>query len=192
MAMVRTFVSTMVCLGLSLALFSAAPAANAADPAVQQLIDRAQIENLLAAAVFAVDRRDPEAFRNYFTSDGEVQTVPSKLHPEGGATYKGEKLKDFITKNQRLNAEAAMAGGGGNAGDATPANIRATGNGVSHHIVSSNHIEFIDATHARHLGYWSLNGRINGVYSDLLVKADGKWLFQVRKIHYDSLNPDAK
>jgi hypothetical protein len=191
--------------------------AKSLDAVVQELKDRADIENIIAGTTFAADRMDGEGFAKYFAPDGEVVTVASKMHPEAGQTYKGpERLSFFVTKNQRAGSEfgpaastptgagappAAEGTPSGNASNAPPAGgppggmaamMAAGGNGVMHHIETNSYIKILDSSHAKHWGYWNLNvGGFAGVYDDDFIKINGKWFLNIRRIHYGSLNPEA-
>jgi hypothetical protein len=60
-----------------------------------------------------------------------------------------------------------------------------------YHVMANSTIEILDATHARHQSYAQTvraadNGQFvvgfMGRYEDVLVKVDGRWLIQVRKL----------
>jgi hypothetical protein len=62
---------------------------------------------------------------------------------------------------------------------------------LMHHIVTNSSFEFVGDSEARHYGYWiTMVGDMQkgftvpamGHYEDVLVKANGRWLFKSRKL----------
>ncbi len=199
----------------AVAISTVAGGSNAAESnqarSLQQMVDRAEIENLMAALVFAADRRDATTWAAYFAPGGELRTVPSTNHPDAGVVYKGATLPTFLTKNIRPAAPGATAAP--TLASATPA----------HHIVTSNYITFTGPNTAKHYGYWMMAGGGGGAaaaaaanadpaagataatpaggaggariaaigsYDDEFVRINGKWMLKTRIIHYGDTKPD--
>lgn len=153
-------------LGLVLA---AASAAAADDAAVQKLLDRAEIEELVARYVHALDTHDADAYASVFAEDAVYETPMT--------TYRGRaEVRKLVTdlEASRVRNEAE--------GRPTPR---------LYHVMSNSSIEILDATNARHKAYAQTvraadNGQIvvgfMGRYEDVLVKRGGRWVIQTRKL----------
>jgi 3-phenylpropionate/cinnamic acid dioxygenase small subunit len=151
-----------------IALAAGAPALGD-DAAVQKLLDRAEIEALVARYVTALDTRDADAYANVFAEDA-VFELP-------GAVHRGRaEIRKIVTDLQDSRARNEAAG-------RPSANL--------YHVMSNTSIEIIDATNARHQSYAQTvraaeNGQFivgfMGRYEDVLVKRDGRWQIQSRKL----------
>ena len=139
--------------------------------------DRAQIEDLQARYLFALDFRDPEAYAATFTEDGVLDYGAGKIQ--------GRQAIGDMVKNMRANAERQQSQ---DTSGLRPAAGR-------HNI--SNIVLEIDGDRARGTAYWFHMGNANperaaqlnsfGHYEDELVKVDGEWLFSLRKIYNEQV-----
>jgi 3-phenylpropionate/cinnamic acid dioxygenase small subunit len=155
--------------GLVLIALAAGAPALGDDAAVQKLLDRAEIEALVARYVTALDTRDADAYANVFAEDA-VFELP-------GAVHRGRaEIRKIVTDLQDSRARNEAAG-------RPSANL--------YHVMSNTSIEIIDATNARHQSYAQTvraaeNGQFivgfMGRYEDVLVKRDGRWQIQSRKL----------
>jgi hypothetical protein len=154
-------------------LLAAAPI-SAADSYAE---DRAQIEDLQARYLFALDFRDPEAYAATFTEDGVLDYGAGKIR---GRTAIAE-----MVANMRANAERQRA-------EDTSGLRPAAGR----HNITNIVIE-VNGDRARGTAYWFHIGNANpqraaqvnsfGHYEDELVKVDGEWLFSLRKIYNEQI-----
>jgi uncharacterized protein (TIGR02246 family) len=154
---------------LCFALAAASTAAAADDAAVQKLLDRAEIEELVARYVHALDTHDADAYEGVFAEDAVYETPI--------ATYRGRAaIRKIVTdlEASRVRNEAE--------GKPSP---------HLYHVMANSTIEILDATNARHRSYAQTvraaeNGQFivgfMGRYEDVLVKRDGRWLIQTRKL----------
>lgn len=144
----------------------------AEDPAavaLQRLLDRAEIEELVARYVTALDTLDADAYEGVFTEDGEYDVT--------GRVYKGRAaIRKIVTDLQASRARNEAAGA------PSP---------QLYHVMSNSSIEIVDAANARHQSYAQTvrladNGQFvagfMGRYEDVLVKVDGRWLIKSRKL----------
>jgi ketosteroid isomerase-like protein len=155
--------------GLVLIALAAGAPALGDDAAIQKLLDRAEIEALVARYVTALDTRDADAYANVFAEDA-VFELP-------GAVHRGRaEIRKIVTDLQDSRARNEAAG-------RPSANL--------YHVMSNTSIEIIDATNARHQSYAQTvraaeNGQFivgfMGRYEDVLVKRDGRWQIQSRKL----------
>jgi hypothetical protein len=139
--------------------------------------DRAQIEDLQARYLFALDFRDAEAYAATFTEDGVLDY--------GAGRIVGRKAIGDMVANMRAAAERQR---GEDASGLRPAAGR-------HNI--ANIVLEIDGERARGTAYWFHMGNANperaaqlnsfGHYEDELVKVDGRWLFSLRKIYNEQV-----
>jgi uncharacterized protein (TIGR02246 family) len=139
--------------------------------------DRAQIEDLQARYLFALDFRDPEAYAATFTEDGVLDYGAGKIQ--------GRQAIGDMVKNMRANAERQQSQ---DTSGLRPAAGR-------HNI--SNIVLEIDGDRARGTAYWFQMGNANperaaqlnsfGHYEDELVKVNGEWLFSLRKIYNEQV-----
>jgi SnoaL-like protein len=129
--------------------------------------DRAEIEDLQARYLFALDFHDPDLYVSTFTPDGVLDY--------GSGDVKGrEAIKEVIA---RMPSPATTAG-------LRPAAAR-------HNI--SNIVIKVDGNKAAGRSYWFHYSNDNpqrkgvfdgfGHYEDELVKTNGQWLFTKRKIY---------
>jgi 3-phenylpropionate/cinnamic acid dioxygenase small subunit len=148
----------------------AANAAEADDPAVQKLLDRAEIEELVTRYVTALDTRDADLYAGVFAEDA-VYELP------GNVVHRGRPaIRKIVTDLQESRARNDAAG-------KPPQNL--------YHVMANHSIELVDATHARHQCYAQTvraaeGGQFivgfMGRYEDELVKRDGRWYIQSRKL----------
>jgi uncharacterized protein (TIGR02246 family) len=154
-------------------VFAGAAAARAAeDPnaaALQRLLDKEEIGALVARYVTALDTLDADAYAGVFTPDAEYDVT--------GTVYKGRAaIRKIVTDLQASRARNDAEG------KPTPR---------LYHVMANSSIEILDRAHARHQSYAQTvrladNGQFvvgfMGRYEDALVKVDGHWLIQSRKL----------
>jgi uncharacterized protein (TIGR02246 family) len=158
-----------VVVGAVLMFVGAAASAEDAQSALQKLIDRAEIEELVTRYVTALDTLDADAYEGVFTEDGEYDVT--------GNVYKGRAaIRKIVTDLQASRARNDATG---------------TPSPRLYHVMSNSSIEILDATNARHQSYAQTvrladNGQFvagfMGRYEDVLVKVDGRWLIKSRKL----------
>ena len=144
-------------------------AEDAETVALQRLLDRAEIEELVARYVTALDTLDAEAYEGVFTEDGEYDVT--------GTVHKGRAaIRKIVTDLQASRARNQAAG------VVSP---------QLYHVMANSSIEILDADNARHQSYAQTvrladNGQFvvgfMGRYEDVLVKVDGRWLIKSRKL----------
>jgi uncharacterized protein (TIGR02246 family) len=150
--------------------FAAASAAAADDAAVQKLLDRAEIETLVANYVKGLDTLDADLYAGVFAEDA-VFELP------GGVVHRGrEAIRKIVTDLQDGRARNEAPG---------------TRSPSLYHVMSNTSIEIIDDKNARHQSYAQTvraaeGGQFivgfMGRYDDVLVKRDGRWYIQSRKL----------
>jgi hypothetical protein len=153
-----------------LALVLAAPLAAADDAAVQKLLDRAEIQELVTRYVAGLDTLDADLYAGVFAEDA-VFELP------GGVVHRGRAaIRKIVTDLQDSRARNQATG--------TPA-------ASLYHVMANTSIEVVDATNARH---WSYAQTVRaaeggqfivgfmGRYEDELVKRDGRWYIRSRKL----------
>jgi hypothetical protein len=153
------------------AAFIAVASTAAADEAsAQQLRDRAEIEELVTRYVTALDTRDADMYAGVFAEDG-VYELPGNVVHRGRAA-----IRKVVTDLQESRARNDAAG------KPSPS---------LYHAMFNHSIELVDATHARHQCYAQTvraaeGGQFivgfMGRYDDELVKHDGRWYIQSRKL----------
>ena len=155
--------------GLSLLIGVDAIAADPSAVAIQKLLDKSDIEAVVAKYVTALDTLDADAYGDVFTDDAVYDVT--------GTVYKGRAaIRKIVTdlKERRARNDAE--------GKATP---------KLYHVMSNSSVEILDATHARHQSYAQTvraadNGQFlvgfMGRYEDELVKTDGRWRIRSRKL----------
>jgi hypothetical protein len=132
--------------------------------AIQRLLDKAEIENLLMQYTYAFDRLDADAYVAVFTEDAEFDLG-------GGQVLKGkDAIRTLITSRQ---------------GEPQPPGM------LMHHIVTNSSYDFVSENEVRHYGYWiTMVGDMQngftvpamGHYEDVVAKENGRWLFKARKL----------
>ena len=137
--------------------------------------DRAEIADLMARYLFAMDWHDADAYAECFTEDGVLDYAMGRL--EGREEIRAE-ARAFAGKIAEIFRDWQ--------GD--PAKLR--------HLVHQKALR-IDGDRAWHTGLWweMTNGGPEGsvatpsfgTYEDELVRADGRWLFRRRKIYNEFL-----
>ena len=154
---------------VALAVVAAIPAA-AEDAAVQKLLDRAEIEELVTRYVTALDTRDADMYAGVFTEDA-VYELPGNVVHSGRAA-----IRKIVTDLRESRARNDAAG------NPSPS---------LYHVMANHSIELVDATHARHHCYAQTvraaeGGQFivgfMGRYDDELVKRDERWYIQSRKL----------
>jgi uncharacterized protein (TIGR02246 family) len=146
--------------------------ANGADDsaaALQKLVDRAEIQELVTRYITALDTLDADAYEGVFTEDGEYDVT--------GNVYKGRPaIRKIVTDLQASRARNEAAG------------VRSP---QLYHVMANSSIEILDAENARHQCYAQTvrladNNQFvagfMGRYEDELVKVDGQWLIKSRKL----------
>lgn len=140
------------------------PAMAADNAAIQRLIDKSEIENLLMQYTYAFDRLDADAYVATFTEDAEFDLG-------GGNVLKGtEAIRTLITSRQ---------------GEPVPPEV------LMHHIITNSSYDFVSDSEVHHYGYWiTMVGDMQngftvpamGHYEDVVVRENGRWLFKSRKL----------
>ena len=154
---------------LLLALLSSAALADYAN-------DRAEIENISARYMVAVDSGDIETVMSTWADDGVLEWVRGV-----------ENGKDAIRKAMSNFGGAALIG-------TLPADAK-TRQRTRHQII--NHVIDVNGDTAKTTAYWfamtnntpqrDVQMLYMGHYEDELVKRNGKWLFKKRKVFNESL-----
>jgi hypothetical protein len=149
---------------------AAAGAAVADDAAVQKLLDRTEIETLVTSYVKGLDTLDADLYAGVFAEDA-VFELP------GGVVHRGRAaIRKIVTDLQDSRARNQAAG---------------TPSPSLYHVMSNTSIEIVDANNARHQSYAQTvraaeGGQFvvgfMGRYDDELVKRDGRWYIQNRKL----------
>ena len=131
--------------------------------------DRIAVEDVMARYVWAVDSLDPEGYVAVFTDDAVIDS--------NGSISKGhDEIRRIVTGLiQRRDANRAKG--------LPTANL--------YHVISNVRITFPKPGEALHQSYWQTvrrdkDGKMTaaamGPSEDRLVKRDGKWLIQSRKL----------
>jgi uncharacterized protein (TIGR02246 family) len=148
---------------------SAPPEPEQSSGVLRQLQDRAEIEDLVANYVKALDTLDADLYASVFTEDAVYDVT--------GTVYEGrDAIRKIVTdlKESRARNEGQ--------GTESPA---------LYHVMSNNSIELIDESNARHTSYAQTvraaeNGQFvvgfMGRYEDEIVKRDGRWQIKSRKL----------
>jgi len=143
--------------------------------------DRAQIEDLQARYMFALDFRDLDKYASTFTEDGVLDIVGQKWQGR-------EEIKKAIQRPQEAAPEKKQAPAAKGKKELYPATGR-------HNI--TNIVLKIDGDKATGRAYWFHYGNDNperkailnsyGHYEDELVKVNGQWLFSKRVIYNEQV-----
>ncbi|MDX1562559.1 MAG: nuclear transport factor 2 family protein [Gammaproteobacteria bacterium] len=154
---------------LSLALLALCGTASAQTDSTQVLIDRAEIEELVVRYVTALDTLDDELFASVFTEDAVYDVT--------GTVYRGRaQIRSIVTELQQSRARSLTAG-------IYPPAL--------YHVMSNTSIELVSSTEARHTSYAQTVRAMQGGefivgfmgrYEDVIVKRDGRWQIQSRKL----------
>jgi uncharacterized protein (TIGR02246 family) len=136
---------------------------------LRKLQDRAEIEELVARYVTALDTRDADMYAEVFTEDA--------IYDVTGTIYEGRAaIRKIVTDLQESRARNEAQG------------IQSA---ALYHVMSNSSIELIDENRARHTSYAQTvraaeNGEFivgfMGRYEDVIVKRDGRWQIQSRKL----------
>lgn len=154
---------------LAILLLIAGPGTARASDAdiIRESHDRAQITQLMWNYVRAIDTLNPDAYAAVFTPDGAFNAV------------KGDEALRKMVVDLRKSQDERRA-----KGEVIPG---------MHHVMTNDHIEFIDRDRARYHYYWMtvFAGQPNGPTPrvaaagrgvDELVRAGGKWLIKTRNV----------
>lgn len=165
----RTYASLAATGALVVAIASSGPASAQAEPSLRQLQDRAEIEELVARYVISLDTLDADTFASLFTEDA--------IYDVTGTVYEGRAaIRKIVTDLQENSARNEAAG---------------TASAALYHVMSNTSIEILSATEARHTSYAQTvraaeGGQFivgfMGRYEDRIVKRDGRWQIQSRKL----------
>jgi ketosteroid isomerase-like protein len=139
--------------------------------------DRAQIEDLQARYLFALDFRDPEAYAETFTEDGILDY--------GVGEIKGrDAIRDMVA-GMRRNAEAQRSE------DTSGLRAAAGRHNISNIVIDVNGDTAVATAYWFHMGNANpeRSAQLNsfGHYEDELVKVNGEWLFSKRKIYNEQI-----
>ena len=165
----RTF-PVMFAAVIGVMALAAAGAAAADEADVQKLLDRAEIEELITRYVTALDTRDADMYAGVFAEDA-VYELPGNVVHHGRAA-----IRKIVTDLQESRARNQAAG---------------TPSASLYHVMANTAIEIIDDKNARHQSYaqtvrTAAGGQFivgfMGRYEDVLVKRDGRWYIQSRKL----------
>ena len=137
--------------------------------------DRAEIENLMARYLFAMDWNDFEAYAGMFTEDGELD------YASGNAKGREAIVETIKSFKERIGKHYVDA-------DGDPAKLR--------HVVAQTVIR-VEGDRAWCTAFWyemandGPQGQLKmgtfGTYEDELRRVDGKWLFARRQINNEFL-----
>ncbi len=153
----------------ALILLFIAPALVTAQASLGTYEDRIAVEDVMARSVWTVDSLDADGYVAVFTEDAVIDS--------NGSISKGrDEIRKIVTGLiQRRDANKAKGLPAGNL----------------YHIISNVRITFPKPGEALHQSYWQTvrrddSGRMTaaamGRSEDRLVKRDGKWLIQFRKL----------
>jgi uncharacterized protein (TIGR02246 family) len=146
-----------------------APALAAAPQNLGTYEDRIAVEDVMARYVWAVDSFDADGYVAVFTEDAVIDS-------NGSISRGHEEIRRIVTGLIRRRDENKAKG--------LPA-------GNLYHVISNVRITFPKADEAVHLSYWQtvrrgqddkMSAAAMGRSEDRLVKRNGKWLIQSRKL----------
>jgi uncharacterized protein (TIGR02246 family) len=147
----------------------ASPASADDADVLRELHDRAEIQALVARYVTALDTLDADGYAGVFAEDADFDVAGTKYHGRS-------EIVKVVTGLQASRAAAEAEG-------QTQARL--------YHTLSNTEIELLGADEARHRSYWQtvrvgpdnvITVGAMGRYEDLLVKLDGQWFIQSRKV----------
>jgi len=143
----------------------------AGSDALQRLLDKAAIEDVLVKYTRALDTLDADRYASVFTDDAVFEM-------RGGEIRKGRaEIRSIITSLQESRAEREAAGTASAA--------------LMHHVMTNATLDVVSDREAHHYAYWMTilgdadnSYRVAGMghYEDVIVKHDGEWLIQSRKL----------
>lgn len=146
-----------------------APALPRESDDVRQLVDRAAILEVMQKYVWSVDALDADGYVSVFTEDAIVDSQ--------GIVHKGHaEIRKVVT--DLLARQAANRAEG-----KPPGNL--------YHVISNERVSFTSPTEALYQSYWQTMRKAEGTRyiaggfgrsEDRLVKRNGKWLIQSRKL----------
>lgn len=146
-----------------------APAQSREPDALRQLMDRAAIHEVMQKYIWSVDALDADGYVSVFTEDAEVDA--------NGDLHKGRaEIRKVVTDLRARQAQNLARG-------EPPGNL--------YHVISNERISFTSPTEALYQSYWQTlrKGQDNryiaggfGRSEDRLVKRNGQWLIQSRKL----------
>jgi len=155
---------------LALSVATGPRTAGAAGDALQRLTDKDAINTVLVDYTHALDTLDADKYAGVFAEDA--------VFDMGRETRTGRaQIRDVIVGLQKSRAERSAAG------TATPS--------LMHHVMTNETLEVVSGTEAHHYAYWmTILGAADdkfavaamGHYEDVLVKRNGHWLIQSRKL----------
>ena len=145
------------------------PALPQDSDATQELANRAAIHEVMQKYIWSVDALDADGYVSVFTEDAEIDA--------NGDIHKGSAaIRKVVTDLQARQAANRAAG-------KPPGNL--------YHVISNERISFETPTAALYQSYWQTmrKGKDSryiaggfGRSEDRLVKRDGKWLIESRKL----------
>jgi uncharacterized protein (TIGR02246 family) len=146
-----------------------APAQSREPEALGQLVDRAAIQEVMQKYIWSVDALDADGYVSVFTEDAAIDS--------NGVVHTGHaEIRKVVTGLLALQAANRAQG-------------KPIGN--LYHVISNERISFTSPTEAIYQSYWQTlrKGQDNryvaggfGRSEDHLVKRDGRWLIQFRKL----------
>lgn len=131
--------------------------------------DRIAVEDVMARYVWAVDSLDADGYVAVFTEDAVIDS-------NGSISRGSQEIRNIVTSLIKRRDDNKAKG-------LPTANL--------YHVISNVRISFPKANEAVHLSYWQTVRRDNdgrmvaaamGRSEDRLVKRNGKWLIQFRKL----------
>lgn len=137
--------------------------------ALGALLDRAEIEELVARYVTALDTLDADAYASVFTEDA--------IYDVTGTVYEGRAaIRKIVTDLQASRERDRQQG---------------VESAALYHVMSNSSIEIISENEARHTSYAQTvradeNGQFvvgfMGRYEDVIVRRDGRWQILERRL----------
>ena len=150
------------------------------DAAIQYAADRAEIENLQARYMFALDWQDGEAYASTFTEDGVLDWAGGVITGRDAIFKEVQGMRATFARREAADAPKR------------PARLR--------HFITNVALK-IDGDHAIGRAYWfeiddntSTRAPIvsgYGHYDDELRKEGGHWLFARRRINNEAMDSRA-
>ncbi len=150
------------------------------DAAIQYAADRAEIENLQARYLFALDWQDAEAYASTFTEDGVLDWAGGIAEGRAAIADETRGMRAVFARKEAADAPRR------------PSRLR--------HFIT-NVVLRIEGDRAFGRAYWfELNNDVRdrwpycggyGHYEDELIRVDGRWLFSRRKIYNEIMDARA-